>query len=604
MKKLILFVALLCALTDIYAQNLLNRTVTVNVTDKPVSVVLDNISTQANFHFSYVRNFIPDDSLVTIKASKKTVKQVLDQLFHGNCHYKEIGDQVIIQQGAAPVKEHWFVISGRVTDALTGQPVSNASVYEGSQLISTFTNDQGFYRLRIREREKAVAINVVVSKDLYRDTALVIAGGYDQEIDARVRPSAPIQLSIVDVNQFTRVEQTWMGRLFLSSRQRMQSLNIRDFFNSQPYQYSIIPGAGTHGKLGSQVVNKVSFNLIGGYTAGLNGFEIAGVFNIDQKDVRYVQLAGLFNTVGGSVKGAQVAGFHNNVMDSLSGMQAAGFSNIVKKGFTGAQIAGAYNRSGTNSRGVQIAGGLNNGGGEHNGLQVAGMGNISRGGLSGVQIGGAFNYRKKGGKGIQIAGGGNITEDTVRGVQIAGAFNYTKVLHGLQIGVVNIADSSTGYSLGLINIVKKGYNQLLVYNSELTDLNVAYRSGNRKLYSLLLGGMSLNSNEKIYTFGYGIGTTIHRNALEDITLELTNENLYLGDWETTNTMMRLQTAWNRRLVKGITFFGGPSFSVLFDDRKNVTVPGYKALIPGRYAAFSSGSSLKCWFGWHIGLAFF
>ncbi|HJT75549.1 MAG TPA: hypothetical protein VJ720_16040, partial [Chitinophaga sp.] len=64
MKKLILFVALLCALTDIYAQNLLNRTVTVNVTDKPVSAVLDNISTQANFHFSYVRNFIPDDSLV------------------------------------------------------------------------------------------------------------------------------------------------------------------------------------------------------------------------------------------------------------------------------------------------------------------------------------------------------------------------------------------------------------------------------------------------------------------------------------------------------------------------------------------------------------
>lgn len=604
MKHILLFVALLCATTTGYAQSILNKPVSVNVNHKPVSYVLDNISAQGNFHFSYVRDFVRDDSLVTIRVEKRTVRQVLDILFQGNCHYKEIGDQVIIQQGSSP-KEKWFVVSGRVTDALTGHPVSNASVYEGTQLMSTFTNDQGFYRLKLRERERPVPINVMVSKDLYRDTALIISGGYDQEINARVRPAAPIQLSVVDVNQYTHVEQTWVGRFFLSSRQRMQSLNIRDFFSNQPYQYSILPAIGTHGKLSSQVINKISFNMLGGYAAGLNGFEVAGLFNIDQKDVQYVQIAGIFNVVGGSFKGAQITGVHNQVMDSLKGAQIGGVSNNTEDGFRGIQIAGVYNRSGATSYGAQIAGVLNDGKGDLEGVQISGVGSITRGGMDGIQIAGVFSYRKKGGKGLQISGVGNVTGDTVSGAQIAGVFNYTRQLKkGVQIGLVNIADSSNGYSLGLINIVRKGYHQLLVYNTEFTDINVAYRSGNRKLYSLLLAGMSLNGKEKAYTFGYGVGTTFHRSDLDNITLELTNESVYLGDWEVTNSMFRFQSAWNRRLTKSITVFAGPSFSLFYDDRKKVSVPGYKGLLPGRYGAFSANTSFNCWFGWHLGFAFF
>jgi hypothetical protein len=36
-------------------------------------------------------------------------------------------------------------------------------------------------------------------------------------------------------------------------------------------------------------------NVIGGYTAGVDGLEMGGVFNINQKDVRYFQMAGVFN---------------------------------------------------------------------------------------------------------------------------------------------------------------------------------------------------------------------------------------------------------------------------------------------------------------------
>jgi hypothetical protein len=568
-----------------------------------MSVVLDTISQQGAFHFSYLKEFIHDDSLVTINVYKKPVRYVLDMLFQGYFQYKEVGNQVIIQQ-VNTTKEKWYAISGQVKDAVTGQPVYNASVYEGAQLMSTMTNEQGYFRLRLREKERVNVVLVTVSKDLYKDTAMIIAGGHDQEMIAMLKPAPPIMLSVVDVNQRSHVEQTLLGGFFLSSKQRMQSLNLSEFFTKQPYQYSIIPAVGTHGKLGSQVINKVSVNMIGGYTAGLNGVEFAGIFNIDQKAVQYVQLAGLFNVVGGHMKGLQAAGIHNHVMDSLNGVQLTGFSNIVKYGFRGVQAAGGYNKAGDTSHGIQIAGGLNLHTGFMHGVQIAGYGNISHSNVNGLQIAGGFNYRKYSGRGVQLAGLVNLSEDTITGMQVSGMLNYAKVLKGVQIGLINVSDSSDGYSIGIVNIVRKGYHQLLVYNNEFMDLNLAYKSGNRKIYSVMVAGMNLRSKEKAFTYGYGIGHVFHSSGKEDITAELTTHLIFLGNWDATQGLVRLQPAWNRRLANKMTFFAGPTISLYFSDPDDVPIAGYKSRFPGPYGSFTINKSLSAWFGWHVGFSFF
>jgi hypothetical protein len=572
---------------------------------------------QGEFHFSYVKEFIHDDSLVTINVSNRSVKQVLDILFQGNFQFREIGNQIIIQPGTSS-KEKWYVVSGYVRDASTGQPIVNASVYESMQLISTLTNDQGYFRIRLREKERTAAL-LTVSKDLYRDTVMLVPAGHDQELTASIKPAAPIQLAVVDVNQYNHVEQTFFGRFFLSSRQRMQSLNLSDFFTKQPYQYSIIPAVGTHGKLGSQVVNKFSLNMIGGYTAGLNGVEMAGIFNIDQKDVRFVQLAGVFNVVGGHMTGVQAAGVHNHTMDSLSGAQLAGVSNILKYGFRGMQASGVYSQTGGDGHGAQLAGVLNTAKGSIKGAQIAGAINFALENISGAQIAGAINFARKevdgaqisgavnyrkGGHGAQIAGAVNVSTDTVAGVQISGAVNYAKVLKGVQIGVLNYADSSDGYSLGLINIVRRGYHQFQVYHNEMLDFNIAYKSGSRRLYSLLLAGMSTDKEEKAYSWGYGIGHEFPISKHSAISAELTSQFLYLGNWEAANSIIRLQTSWNKRLLKNITLFAGPAFTLYYSDNTDVIGEGYKNKIPGRYSTFTFSKAVTGWFGWHIGIGFF
>ena len=463
------------------------------------------------------------------------------------------------------------MVSGHITDALTGKPVGNASVYESMQLISAMTNEQGYYRLRLREKERPAPVMITISKELYRDTVMLASSGFDQEISASIKPAAPIMLSIVDVNQYSHVEQTWLGKVFISSRQRVQSLNLSSFFAKQPYQYSIVPGAGTHGRLGSQVVNKVSLNMIGGYTAGLNGVEMAGIFNIDQKDVRYVQVAGIFNVVGGKMNGVQLAGLHNHVMDSLKGLQAAGISNVLQKGFRGITMSGIANVSSGETQGVAAAGIANVLTGNNHGLQMAGIANVA---------------------------------DTTNGVQISGIFNVTRILHGVQVGVVNIADSSDGYSIGILSIVKKGYHQLLVYNTELLHLNLAYRSGNQRLYSLILAGANFNPDAKAYSIGYGIGKPFFLPRKNSITMEVTEQSLFLGDWETAGSLVRLQAAFNHPLKKGISIYAGPAFSIYYNNSTDIAAHGYKSVLPGPYSSFTLGQGYACWFGWHVGFTFF
>lgn len=619
-----------------YAQHILGKPISIEVNRQPLPDVLKLISQKGGFYFSYNNNIIKADSLVSISANNQTVKQVLDLLLEGNYQYKETGNYIILQRNAVGQQ---YAIYGYVVDKGSGQRIANASVYEKHQLISTLTNEQGYFRLRLKDKERYPSAMITVSKDLYTDTSLIIKPGYDQEISIAILPAKSITLTPVVITQYSQVEKTWLGRLFLSSRQRMQSLNLSKFFTEQPVQTSVTPGLGSHGKLGAQVINKFSLNMIGGYTAGLDGVEIGTIFNIDKKDVQYVQVAGGFNVVGGRFKGVQVGGLHNNVLDSIQGVegvQISGFSNLVKGPFIGAQVGGIYNKTGTSLEGVQISGFINriksdikgaqvggiynqvNGHMEGaqtsgfinvtkenlNGAQIAGIYNQTDGTMEGVQIAAAFNIARKGADGWQLAGLGNINKGETKKVQTGLLFNYTKKLSGVQLGLVNIADSSSGYSIGLINIIKKGgYHKLVISANEVLPLNVAIKTGSSKLYSILTAGMTVSAHHKAYAFGFGIGKAFSLSQKLELTTEFTSQSLYLGDWGHITAMSRLEPNLHLKLNRMVSLFTGPSIA-FYSQELPAPVKDYKYHIPGpNYPAISINDA-RLWIGWNVGISFF
>ncbi len=365
-----------------------------------------------------------------------------------------------------------------------------------------------------------------------------------------------------------------MGRFLLSTKQKVQSLNLKNYFETRPFQVSLVPGLGSHGKMSGQVVNAFSLNVFGGYTAGTSGAEIGGLFNIDKQEVKYFQAAGIFNVVGGQVKGVQLAGITNTVLDSVEGFQAAGINNHVQGKFAGFQLSGIYNHVTDSVKGMQLAG----------------IGNFAKRKVGGVQLAGVMNFSNK----------------ETNGVQIAGVVNYSKRLRGLQIGVINIADTSDGYSIGLINIIIKGYHKLSFSTNEITNVNAAFKTGNSKLYSILLAGVNAGPTDRVYSFGFGMGTEMNLNKKRTLSLnpELTSQYLYLGSWDYMNILNKLHLNLNVKLGKYVSLFAGPSYAVFVSDQET-KIPDYRFPIPpSGYKTHSYANTVTGWFGWNAGINFF
>jgi hypothetical protein len=618
MRSVILLSGILLFSFTVSAQSVLNRTVSFAVNRQPLDQVLEILSNKADFYFSYNSNIIKRDSLVTLTITNRTVKQVMEQLFPEGYEYRESGNYIILRR--TPIKmtvitnrtvseEKLYYVSGYILDDQTGETVSNASIYEKNQLANAISDGQGYFKIKLKSRYDKAALTV--SREFYEDTTIIIEPKYNQQLSIAIMPvevsdktitiapytfEAPDSIVIAvrkaDSTHWlytyrktdsVKVEKTAMGKWLLHTWQRVQTINLQKFFVARPYQISLLPWLSTNGRLNSQVINNVSLNIWGGYSGGVKGVELAGWFNIDKKDVRWLQGAGWFNIVGGQVDGVQLAGIHNTVLDSVTGVQAAGISNFVRRKFIGAQLSGIYNHVG----------------GSMNGLQAAGIGNFANNGTTGAQVAGVLNVNRRNIRGAQIAGVLNVNFQETKGAQIAGVINYTKKLSGVQVGLINIADTSDGYSIGLINIIFKGYHKLSVYGNEEFPFNAAFKTGNSKLYSILLAGVEPTKDNKAYTFGYGLGREFNLNKKLAANGEISVQHVYLGTWDYLNLLTRMEAHLNFRLGKYLSVFAGPAVSLYYSEQ-TAKIPGYKQNI----RSMKTGDKVKGWFGFSAGVNIF
>lgn len=526
--RIITLVTLFFLFPDCHAQKIVDRIVSVSVKNKPIAAVLKLVGDQAEFRFSYNSDIISGDSLVSISMQSVSVKQFLEIVLAQGYAYKETGHYIIIQR--AP-KEKYYQISGQVFDGETGHAMDYVSVYSQKYLISTLTDDDGFFKLRIRDRNFPFTLSF--SKVGYADTAIVLNSERDPSIRLSIFPKAVA----LDTLVVTGSNNGWLGRLFVSSKLRAQSRNIGQFFVALPFQASITPGLSTHGRFSTQIINKVSVNIYGGYTAGVNGVEIGGLFNISKKDARYLQIATTFNAVGGNFTGVQMVGIYNQILESLKGVQISGLGGFVKRDLKGAQLSGF----------------------------------------------------------------GNITGGHMKGVQLASLFNYAGHLTGVQLGMINLADSSSGYSIGFLNVVKKGHGAVTVYSNELVPFNIGWTSGSRKLYNLFTVGTSLNNSHKAFTFGFGFGREFILKDKLKLNAEITHQNVYLGDWKNRPIVYRFQTGLNIRLNKRFSISAGPSFS-MFHSKQVDFKEGYQSFGDKGFFHFKVNQHTQAWLGWQGGLS--
>ncbi|WP_017258155.1 peptidase associated/transthyretin-like domain-containing protein [Pedobacter arcticus] len=602
LKNILLLVAIYSVTPATYAQNNLAKRITINAQNEHLQNVLQELSKKGEFTFSYNTSILPKDSLVSLKAYNMMVQDILDSLLNGNFEYKEASNYVVLRPcpnslSLIPEKSEplgrKYVVSGYIIDNANGLKIKDASVYDKQLLKSTLTDHQGYFKLKIKTNNQA--IRLTVTKDQYK------------EITVTMLPAVTVGRN--DSAQYgfqpgNGVIATYFGKVFVSSRQRVQNINLAGFFSQSPVQVSFIPGLSTHGFYNSQMVNTVSLNALAGYSAGVNGVELAGLFNVNKYNVKNFQGAGLINTVGGTVDGVQLAGIGNVVLDSVQAFQGAGIFNAVKSNFSGVQMAGIVNANKGTLNGTQMAGIANLSGKQVKGTQLAGIVNVSVKGLKGAQFAGIGNTTIKPVNGWQMAGIYNVSVDSLKGGQLAGIVNYTKKLKGFQMGLVNIADTLEGVSLGLLNLSKNGYHKLAISSNEVTNVNLALITGNAKLYTAIRAGYNLSDTAKVFSFGVAMGHDFVLSKKLAIGAQMSYDQLYLGSWKHSSSLVKAGTNVQLQLIKGLALFAGPYYNVYFTNQTN-KFKNYSYPILNRGLAYHSYSNkVKGWIGFEAGIRLF
>lgn len=583
----------------------LDRVISVDVRNEKIDNALRQISRVGRFEFSYNAAHIDGAGIITLRLTNTPVREVLDRLFQRRVTYKVRGNYVILIRVDPPESApKSFLLDGYILDEQTGERIVQASIFEKTTLASTVSNPFGYYRLRLPTNLPTVRLDV--RKRAYLGETVVVRTRVSHSVSIRMTPqpspptsknaassasdralavrvtedtlrpteslvTVPVEAPtpIIDstppsLQSASVVERGRAGitRLFVSAQQVIHDVNLNRDTLYRDWQVSFLPFIGTNHRLSGRISNRISVNALVGYSFGVRAFEAGGLMNLVRADVQGFQAAGLANVVGRQVGGVQAAGLVNVVGGPFSGVQAGGLANVVADDVQGFQVSGLLNVAGRSVTGVQVAG--------------------------------LVNYAR-----------GNV-----RGWQIAGILNRARrITSGVQIGLVNVADTAGTIPIGLLSVVRNGgYQRVEIAANEMNLLNVTFRTGVRRFYNILTAGHSFERvGSPRLSAGYGLGTAFRLSTATLLNLESTYHHLFYfdktfpGGW---NNQIRLGMLVETKLNRQLSLAFGPSFNWYFstDGRPRPLLQPDVSLFSDRTDSYNSALH-SGWIGFQAGLRY-
>ncbi|MBP6532015.1 MAG: hypothetical protein KA285_01965 [Bacteroidia bacterium] len=599
--KLFVFIFILLESFKLSAQNsvpYLEKKITIQTINGNAEDVLKSIAQQGGFTFSYGPLVVEGMKSLTIQAKSKPAREVLNQMFEGQVTYKQKGSHVILVRNVKTnnvVIPSYFLITGYVVNAQSGDQIPEVSVFEKKSRVSAITNHYGYFTLKVDKKDVGETLLLNINKANYKDTVYYVKQAGSAHISITIYPlELPDSNSITDTqyaDSLMRVDQMAFVNLLLNNEEEVHNRNIKDTIYRK-FQVSFVPFIGSNLRLSGNTVNDYSLNVLGGYSMGTRKLEVGGLFNIDRDSVKSVQVAGLFNLAGGHVEGAQFAGLLNYNLKKTSGAEFSGLLNVNHDTINGAQFAGLMN--------VNLK--------SASGFQAAGLMNVNLKRVETVQMAGLMNVSLHGTKGAQIAGLMNVSGGEIHGAQISGLLNFATTIHGSQIGFLNFADSVDGVPIGFLSFVRSGYHQLEVSTNETFPLNVALRTGVRSFYNIVEAGMRFDSDIPVWYFGYGIGTAANMGKKWQVDFDLTmSQPLQGNELNYFNPLTKLNVTFEKRFSKYFSLAAGPSLNVLASNLNDPTFNSILTEIPPSHVMNTQVSGeykYSSWIGAKVALRFF
>lgn len=584
----------------------LERTITLDLSGHSTKETLKMIEDLGDLIFAYRSDVIESSNWLTRSYVNKTVREILDDIFQGKLHYKVKGNYVLLRY-SPKLDIHETIIEGYVSNLQTGEKVPFVSIYDSVSLISTVSNEYGYFLFKVKNTEQ---FDIITRKIGYKDTIIQWNQTGKGFLNIKIEPISLVSDTVKKGNP-SIIERLKNSRLFNLSKKKEANIdNINDTLTKKS-QFSVIPYVGTYGELSANTIVDYSFNLFGGINKSVKKAEIGGLFNIVLDTVNGFQMSGLFNAVGGPQKGFQLAGFTNLNASSFKGVQLAGVCNSATSNVNGVQVAGLWNlkRGIDTSHIYQFAGLFNYATQIDKGLQASGFVNIAKNEFSGLQIAGFSNNLLSDSKGTQVAGFINTVSKNYEGVQVAGFINVANQIKGVQLGVINVSDSINGIPIGFLSFSRKGFHQLEISTNEVMPFNLAFKTGVNQFYNIFTVGIQPTGDYPLWCYGYGVGTSFSMGNKSKLFLDLQSHNIHRIESYSDffNLHNKLTLSYHFQLFKHIAIAVGPSYNVLLVN-EHLTPLGsqLKKIAPYHFydKTTTNNMNIRMWIGGYLAIKFF
>ena len=295
-----------------------------NVSDAPLSEVLDIIEKDANFHFFYNNSLIDLDRKVSLNIKDKNVLSVLDILFDNSDVRYKIVDQDIILNTVSNVGNTYQgnTITGTVVDE-NGEPMPGVNVIIKGTTTGKITDNNGKYSIIITNSDAVLLFSFV--------------GYVTQEIP--VRSQAMINITMVEeTHQFEEVVVTALGikraeKALSYNVQTVKNVDITDVKNTNFIN-------ALAGKLAGVNINTSSSGM-----GGASKVVMRGSKSIAQSNNALYVIDGIpiYNTMG---EGASGSFGSNGTTEAIADINPEDIESISV--LTGAAAAALYGNQGAN----------------------------------------------------------------------------------------------------------------------------------------------------------------------------------------------------------------------------------------------------------------
>jgi uncharacterized protein YjbI with pentapeptide repeats len=414
-----------------------------------------------------------------------------------------------------------------------------------------------------------------------------------------------------------------------------------------PIGLDVLPYVGMSTNDKTDVERMFSFNLFGGISGAVRGFELGGFLNLVDQSVCGVQITGGANLVNGPVRGVQF-----------------GMVNLARGRVDGAQF-GMISGSGGPLRGVQygmvnwahgpiegaqfglVQGGLGSlkgaqfglvdfAAGDIQGAQF-GLVNVGTGSLTGAQfglvdfarsdslglqagtvnvVGGSFTGAQLGNANLTVSdftgaqlGLANVSGGRTTGLQLGLANVSVGRMHGAMIGLLNVAEDSNA-AIGLVNVLWKGRAQVDVWGTDfgVASVGLVHGGSNGGVHNIYGIGITARHDEAIFAPSFGIGVRAVEKPRFFVDIDAVATWLFfhdtLQDELDDSVIGTLRVPVGYRITEAIAVFVSPAINVSVARRDENSLEDPSVLGGTRLTGDGANMLVRLWPGFNAGVRFF